>query len=165
MSNKSNNSISSYLTFCIGEETFAANTNSVLNILEMQKITKVPMAPEHMLGIINLRGMVLPIIDGRVKLGLPPKESTMYTSIIVIKVEINRETVHLGIVVDSVQAVVDIDSTELLPPPSIGNKYKNEFITAISNISEQFILIMDLDALLVNETELRVHELTMVDEH
>ncbi len=84
MNAKTISNIKSYLTFKIGEEEYGAHVSKVLNILELQKITKVPKAPDYMKGVINLRGMVLPVIDTRVKLHMSPTEYTDNTCIVVI---------------------------------------------------------------------------------
>ncbi len=145
----------SYLSFRLGEEIFAANVSKVLNILEMTKITKVPKAPAHMKGVINLRGSVLPVIDTRVKLGLSPTDVTVNTCILVLEVDVEGETLQVGALVDAVSEVLEIESKELLPPPSIGNKYKSDFINGVYKLNdENFIMIVDMNKLFTsNETQ------------
>lgn len=139
-----NKNVISYLTFTIGEEEFAAHVNVVLNILEVQEITKVPKAPEYLKGVINLRGMVLPVIDTRVKLGMTPTQFSDKTCIVVMDLDIKDEIIHVGALVDSVEAVHDIHEESIAPPPSIGNSYKTEFISGITQINDRFIMILDL---------------------
>lgn len=145
----------SYLSFRLGDEIFAANVSKVLNILEMTKITKVPKAPAHMKGVINLRGTVLPVIDTRVKLGLTPTDVTVNTCILVLEVDVEGEILQVGALVDAVSEVLEIESEEILPPPSIGNRFKSDFITGVYKLNdENFIMIFDLDKLFsVNETQ------------
>lgn len=145
----------SYLSFRLGEEIFAADVSKVLNILEMTKITKVPKAPAHMKGVINLRGTVLPVIDTRVKLGLSPTDVTDNTCILVLEVDVEGETLQVGALVDGVSEVLEIKSEELLPPPSIGNRFKSDFINGVYKLNdENFIMIVDMDKLFsVNETQ------------
>ncbi len=138
--------INSYLSFKLGEEEFAAHVGKVLNILEMTKITEVPRAPEYMKGVINLRGTVLPVIDTRIKFGMPPTEYTTNTCIIVLDIEMDSESIHVGALVDAVQAVLEIDKGAIMPPPSIGSKYKSDFIEGVANIDEKFIMILNMDA-------------------
>jgi len=135
----------SYLTFMVGGENFAVNVNKVLNILEISKITKVPQAPDYMLGVINLRGMVLPVIDGRIKFGMPISEITQNSFIIVMEVIIDGKIVQLGTLVDSVKEVIQVDSQKILPAPNIGSQFKTDFITGVINISEEFIMILEVD--------------------
>ena len=96
MNDETSTTLNSFLSFKLGEETFAANVSKVLNILEMTKITKVPQAPAYMKGVINLRGTVLPVIDTRVKFGLSPTDFTPSTCILVLDIQIENESLHVG---------------------------------------------------------------------
>lgn len=139
-------SLSSYLSFKLGDEVFAANVSKVLNILEMTNITKVPKAPPYMKGVINLRGTVLPLIDTRIKFGLSPTEFTPNTCILVLDIKIENEGIQIGSLVDSVQEVMEIEPHQILPPPNIGSKFHSEFITGMYKVREdQFIMILDVD--------------------
>lgn len=135
----------SYLSFKLGEEEFAAHVGKVLNILEMVKITEVPMAPTYMKGVINLRGAVLPVIDTRVKFGMTPTVYTPNTCIVVLDIDMDGDSVHVGALVDSVQAVLEIPSEGILPPPSIGSRYKSEFIEGVANIDDRFVMLLNMD--------------------
>jgi purine-binding chemotaxis protein CheW len=137
--------INSYLTFKLGEEIFGANVSKVLNILEMTKITKVPKAPNYMKGVINLRGAVLPLIDTRIKFDMPETEYTTNTCILVLDIDLNGDTVHVGALVDSVQEVIEIDDDQIQPPPSIGSKYRSEFIEGMAKINDEFIMLLNMD--------------------
>ncbi len=143
--------INSYLSFKLGEEEFAAHVGKVLNILELTKITEVPKAPTYMKGVINLRGTVLPVIDTRIKFGMTPTEYTTNTCIIVLDTAVDGETIQVGALVDAVQAVLEIEKGKIMPPPSIGSKYKSEFIEGVANIDEKFIMILDMDAVFSTE--------------
>jgi len=137
--------INSYLSFKLGDEEFAAHVKSVLNILEMTRITKVPKSPSYMKGVINLRGKVLPIIDSRVKFGLEEINHTDKTCIVVMEVSIEDQKTLIGSLVDEVVSVIEFDKSEILPPPSIGSKYKSEFIEGMVKVDEKFIMILDVD--------------------
>jgi purine-binding chemotaxis protein CheW len=145
MSDNKQHKINSYLTFKLGEETFAANVSKVLNILEMTKVTKVPKAPPYMKGVINLRGAVLPLVDTRSKFEMSPTEFTPNTCILVLDININGESVHVGALVDSVQEVIELDDSQIMPPPSIGTKYKSEFLEGVAKVGEEFVMILDMD--------------------
>lgn len=151
MENEAALSSNSYLSFKVGQELFAAHVSKVLNILEMTKITVVPRAPEYMLGVINLRGAVLPVIDSRIKFGMPVTEHTNDTCIIVTEVKIDNDTVRVGALVDSVQEVLEIEKEEILPPPSIGSQYQTDFIRGVMNVKEQFIMVLDMDKVFSTE--------------
>jgi len=137
--------VNSYLSFKLGNEVFASHVNKVLNILEMVKITEVPRSPLYMKGVINLRGTVLPVIDTRIKFGLSPTEFTKNTCIIVLNVEIDSEIVQVGALVDSVLEVLEVDDRQIVPPPSLGNKYKSEFIEGMMNLDNEFIMLLNMD--------------------
>jgi purine-binding chemotaxis protein CheW len=143
--------INSYLTFKLGDEVFAANVGKVLNILEMTKVTKVPKAPSYMKGVINLRGSVLPLIDTRMKFEMEETIYTTNTCILVLDINMSGETVHVGALVDSVQEVLEFDDRQIQPAPSIGTKYKSEFIEGMVKVAENFIMILNMD--LVFSTE------------
>jgi purine-binding chemotaxis protein CheW len=147
---KENNStiIDSYLSFKLGDDLFAANAGKVLNILEMCKITEIPKAPDYMKGIINLRGKVLPVIDLRLKLGMSQTAITANTCIIVFDILIDGESVLVGAMIDAVQAVLEFDKSEINPPPSIGSKYRSDFIIGVTKINDSFIMILDMDTIL-----------------
>jgi purine-binding chemotaxis protein CheW len=153
-----NQKINSFLSFKLGEEEFAAHVGKVLNILEMMSITAVPKAPDYMKGVINLRGTVLPVVDTRIKFGMEPTVNTPNTCIIVLEVKIDEETIHLGALVDSVQAVIELDNNQILPPPTIGSKYKSEFIEGVVSIDNRFIMILNMDAIFSFEDITRIKE-------
>lgn len=135
----------SYLSFRIGGELFAAHVSRVLSIMKMGKITKVPLAPDYMLGVINLRGMVLPVIDARIKFGMQVDDNQEGASIIVNEVVINNEEVKVGTVVDKVEEVMEVNPEDIGPPPGIGNHYQADFITGVIKQNESFIMVLDMD--------------------
>jgi purine-binding chemotaxis protein CheW len=137
--------INSFLSFRLGDELFAANVGKVLEILEIPRITKVPRSPEFMRGVVNLRGNVLPVIDTRIKFGLPTVVDTINSCILVLNISIEGRDVVLGAVVDAVQEVMEIDENSIQSVPSVGAKYKTEFIKGMIKVQEHFIMILNLD--------------------
>lgn len=137
--------VETYLSFKLSEEVFAINVSKVINIMEVSKITRVPKAPEYMRGVINLRGTVLPVIDMSIKFGLPEKEKTVDTSIIVLNIDLNGEAILVGILVDAVREVLELRNKEISPSPSIGTKYNISFIEGMWQIEDKFIMILDID--------------------
>ncbi len=152
--------INSYLSFNLGDEEFAVNVSKVLNILEMLKITEVPKSPEYMKGVINLRGTVLPVIDTRIKFGMTPTEYTNNTCIVVMEIEMDNDIVKVGALVDSVQAVMELEDSEIQPPPSIGSKYKSEFIYGMVKVDEKFIMLLDMEKVFSADDVIMVKEKT-----
>jgi len=150
--------INSYLTFKLGEEEFALHVNKVLNILEMTKITQVPKAPEYMKGVINLRGMVLPVVDTRIKFNMTETVYTDKTCIVVLELLFDNEKVYVGALVDQVVAVLEIGDNQIQPPPSIGDKYKSQFILGMVNTDDKFIMILDMEKLFTGEEIIELKE-------
>jgi purine-binding chemotaxis protein CheW len=163
MTEEKKSKINSYLTFKLGDEYFAASVSKVLNILEMTKVTKVPKAPTYMKGVINLRGSVLPLVDTRIKFDMSETEFTTNTCILVLDINLSGESVHVGALVDSVQEVLEIDDINIQPPPSIGTRYKSEFIDGVVKVDEDFVMILNMD-LIFSTDELSVLKETFKEE-
>jgi len=145
MENKSTTEINSYLVFKIGDEEFAASASKVQRILELQPITSIPKAQVYMKGVINLMGKVLPVIDARLKMGLPEKEPDNNTCIIVLEIRKNDKIVETGIIVDSVQSVIEIQKEEISSPPSLGVEVNTDFIRGMVEKENKFVMLLDVD--------------------
>lgn len=158
MNGETKTSLNSYLSFKLGDELFAANVGNVINILEMTEITEVPRSPVYMKGVINLRGTVLPVVDARLKFGITASEQTVNTCILVLNVDIEGESVDVGALVDSVQEVLEIEPEEIQPPPSIGNKYKSEFIQGMLKVGEKFIILLNMDKVFSTDDLITIKE-------
>lgn len=153
--NKEIDNVSTFLTFKLANELFAVNVAKVLTILELKPMTKVPNSPDYMRGVINLRGNVLPVIDMRIKFGMEPTEFTQNTCINVLNVTIDDENVQLGILVDAVDKVLEIKDSEIEESPTIGTKYKTEFIQGMYRLDDGFIMLLNID-LIFNTSELLI---------
>ncbi len=140
-----NPSTESYLTFKLQEELFAINVSKVLEILEIQPITKVPKSPAFMRGVINLRGNILPVIDTRNKFAMPPADFTIDTCIIVLNIANGAESLLVGAIVDSVQKVLDIKDENIQLSPSMGAMYREDFISGIGKVEDEFVMILNID--------------------
>ena len=138
---------SRYVTFRLGNETYAINVMQVQEVLRMTEIAPVPGAPGHVLGIINLRGNVVTVIDARMRLGLTSKEDDDSTRIIVI--EVNKQVI--GILVDSVAEVVELAATEIEPAPNVGNDESSKYIQGIASRDGELVIVVDLNRLLSDE--------------
>jgi len=134
-----------YLTFTLGEELFALEISKVREVLDYTKITKVPRTPEFMLGVINLRGSVVPVIDMRLKFGLEKTERTVNTCIVIVEVILEGETTVLGALVDSVQEVFELEANQIEPPPRLGTRLRNDFIKGMGKRDDKFIIILNID--------------------
>jgi len=134
-----------YLTFRLGEELFALDIVKVREVLDFTNATKVPQTPDYMRGVINLRGGVVPVVDLRIKFGMPVAETTVNTCVIIVEVDIGADRVIMGAIADAVQEVLDLEPDEIEPPPKIGAQLNTEFIRGIGKHSDRFIIILDID--------------------
>lgn len=151
-----------YLTFKLMDEVFAVDVEKVREILEFTSITKVPQTPEYMRGVINLRGSVVPVMDMRLKFGLPESEKTVNTCIIVVEVSHEDEIMIIGALADSVQEVFELEPEQIEPPPHIGAKISPNIILGMGKSDGQFIMILDIDKIF-NCDELNLTEEMIMD--
>lgn len=140
-----------YLTFKLSEEVFAVEVAKVREILELTSITKVPQTPDFMRGVINLRGSVVPVMDMRLKFGMPATEQTVNTCIIVVEVDQEGETIIVGALADSVQEVFELEPDQIEPAPRIGAKLNTDFLLGMGKHDSQFIMILDIDRTFTSE--------------
>jgi purine-binding chemotaxis protein CheW len=152
-----------YLTFKLGDEMFAIYVSQVREVLDLSPITKVPQAPDFMKGMINVRGKVVPVVDLRMKFGLPPAEYTLNTRVVVVEISIDGEEVVLSALADSVHDVKEVDPDQIEPPPKMGIRWRSEFIKGIGKLDDQFIIILDIDRVF-SVDELEVMKETNLEE-
>jgi purine-binding chemotaxis protein CheW len=145
MAENENVEINQYLTFRLEDEVFGLAIGKVREVLDFTNVTRVPQTPNYMRGVINLRGSVVPVMDMRLKFGLPKTEKTVNTCIIIAEIAMDGETTVLGALADSVQEVLDIEPDQIEPPPKIGTKLRTEFIKGMGKHNEQFIILLDID--------------------
>lgn len=134
-----------YLTFMLGEKIFATSIYSIKEIIEYGQITEIPRMPSFILGVINLRGVVVPVIDLGVRFGKPPTDVTRSTRIVIFEVANGDEVQALGIRVDAVNAVLEISAADIKPAPAFGADIRTDFISGMGKIDEQFIIILNID--------------------
>lgn len=146
-----------YITFKLGQESFALNVAQVREVLEIPQITRVPTAPPFMRGVVNVRGKAIPVIDLRLKFGLPPAPDTVNTRIIVIELELDGETTVVSGVADSVHEVVELEPSQIEPAPRIAMRWRTELIKGMGRHGDDFLIILDIEAVLTLE-ELAVIE-------
>jgi len=145
MENTNMESTGQFLSFVLDEEVYALDIRQVREVLDLTTITKVPRMPDFMRGVINLRGGVVPVVDLRLKFGLPATEKTVDTCIIIIEISLEGETTMIGALADSVQEVMDLDQDQIKAPPKIGTRLKTEFIRGMGKKNDRFIIILDID--------------------
>ncbi len=158
MSETYSTTLAQYLTFTLGEETYAFDVGNVREVLEVIPITKIPRMPLFVSGVINVRGSVVPVIDLRLKLGMQKADKTVNSCIIVIEVSIESVNTVLGVLVDSVQEVVEFDASKIEPPPKIGTGIRSDFLQGIGKRDERFVMIMNLSRVLSVEEAMMLQE-------
>ena len=136
-----------WVTFKLQEETYGINVMQVQEVLRYTDIAPVPGAPDYVMGIINLRGNVVTVIDTRARFGLPPSEVTDNSRIVIIESE--RQVI--GIMVDSVAEVVYLKQSEIDTAPNVGTDESAKFIQGVSNRDGELLILVDLNKLLTDE--------------
>jgi len=139
-----------YLTFALGNEEFGLEILQVREIIGLMQITSIPNMPVFMKGVINLRGKIIPVIDLRLKFHMKEVQYTSETCIIVMNVQ--EELV--GIIVDKVCEVVDIQMSNIEPPPHLGSSVHVDFITGIGKIGEKVKILLNIEKVLTEEMPL-----------
>ncbi len=134
-----------HLTFKLDEEVFALDISKVREVLEYTTVTKVPQTPEFMIGVINLRGHVVPVIDMRLKFGMSGADKTVNTCVIIVEIKLDGENIVLGAMADSVQEVFELESDQIEPPPKIGTRMNTDFIRGMGKRDGEFVIILDID--------------------
>jgi purine-binding chemotaxis protein CheW len=150
--------LSQYMTFKLGNELFAINVAQVREVLEVSTITRVPTAPGYMRGVVNVRGKSTPVVDLRLRFGLAPASDTVTTRIIVMELLLDGETTVLGGMADSVHEVIELDPSNINPPPSIAMRWRTDFIQGMGRRGEDFVIILDINAVFASD------ELALVDQ-
>jgi purine-binding chemotaxis protein CheW len=140
-----------YLTFALGNEEYGLEILKVREIIGMMEITGVPQTPDYVKGIINLRGRVIPVIDLRLKFGLPPAEYTERTCIIVVEVRGETGAIQMGIVVDSVSEVLNIIGDDIEPTPTFGTRLQTQYILGIAKVKGRVKILLDIGKVLTDE--------------
>jgi purine-binding chemotaxis protein CheW len=140
-----------YLTFMLGSEVFAAGILAVKEIIEYTNLTEVPMMPAHVRGVINLRGAVVPVVDLSVRFGRPANAVTKRTCIVIVEIGAGSERHDVGVVVDSVSAVVDIPIADMEPPPSFGARVRTDFIEGVGKVNGKFVILLNVNRVLTGD--------------
>ncbi len=140
-----------YLTFSLGEEQYGVEILKVKEIIGLMEITKVPRTPEFVRGVINLRGKVIPIIDLRNKFGMEEIEDTEQTCVIVVEISLEDAFIMMGIVVDSVSEVLDIDETLVEDAPAFGAAVSTNFIRGMAKTKEGVKILLNIEEVLTAE--------------
>jgi len=140
--------VQQYLTFMLSGETFAMGILAIKEIIEYSPVTEVPMMPASVRGVINLRGSVVPVVDLAVRFGRAAAPVTKRTCIVIIEVTARGERQDVGVVVDAVNAVLDIPASEIEPPPAFGTRIRTDFIQGMGRVNNRFVILLDVNHVL-----------------
>jgi len=134
---------SQYLTFVLGEETYAIGTLAIKEIIEHGQMTRVPMMPQSIRGVINVRGAAVPVIDLGVQFGTGATAIGRRTCVVIVEVEGEAGVHDVGILVDAVNEVMEIAAADIEPPPAFGAKIRTDFIAGMCKLKDKFVVILD----------------------
>ncbi|MGA1997447.1 MAG: chemotaxis protein CheW [Bryobacteraceae bacterium] len=137
-----------YLTFTLSNEEFGIRVLKVREIMGLQEITAVPQTPAHVKGVINLRGRVVPVIDLRLKFGLPAAEYSQRTCIIVTQIQGESGPLMMGIVVDGVSEVLNLSDQEIEDTPDFGEDIGNRYLLGMAKVKGKVKILLDIDKVL-----------------
>ncbi len=141
------------LTFVLGEETYGVDILRVQEIRGWSVVTKIPRSPPHVLGVLNLRGSIVPIVDLRMRFELARAEYTAVTVIIVLSVVAGANRRDFGVVVDGVSDVVDVSESDVQPPPELGARAATSYIRGLVPVAERMVVLLDIDRLIGGDIE------------
>jgi purine-binding chemotaxis protein CheW len=134
-----------YLTFLLGEEVFSMDIRTVREIIQVGPMTSVPLMPDFVRGVINLRGAVVPVIDLHARFGRRAAQLGKKTCIVIFEGERDGDKVELGLLVDAVSAVIEIPADQVEPPPRFGTGLRRDFISGMGKVDGRFVILLDPD--------------------
>jgi purine-binding chemotaxis protein CheW len=137
-----------YLTFMLGPETYGIEILCVQEIIGLLPVTRIPSVPEHIRGVINLRGKVIPVMSLTRRFQLPDHEDTALTCIIVIELRRDSGSITMGIVVDEVAEVIDIAANNIENPPDLGGSNNATYISGMGKVGEKVVILLDMSTVI-----------------
>ena len=141
-----------FLTFCLGKEEFAVRVLNVREIIGIQDITTVPQTPAFVKGVINLRGKVIPVVDLRLKFGLPEQAHSERTWIIVIQVDSDHgASLNTGVIVDEVSEVLNLTGAEIEPTPDFGDNVATPYLLGLAKVKDRVKILLDIGQVLKDQ--------------
>lgn len=139
------------LAFRLGAETYGVDILQVKEIRGWAPVTRIPQSPEHVLGVLNLRGAIVPIIDLRRRFELESAEFSPLTVIIVLSLRTDDGTRECGVVVDSVSDVVDIKPGAIKPAPALGSHARAQFIQGLANLDDRMLILLNVEEVVIRD--------------
>lgn len=151
--NLDGNQSNQYLTFTLRDEDFGIDIAKVREVLDVTTLTRIPRMPSFICGVINLRGNVVPVLDLGYRLGMAPVTAGKNTCVMIVETKIGGALVAMGAMADSVQMVLDIQAADIEPVPRMGTNIDTEFIAGMGRNNDKFLIILNIDKVLVQEGE------------
>jgi purine-binding chemotaxis protein CheW len=140
-----------YLTFTLADEEYGIGILKIKEIIGMMPITTVPQTPEFVKGVINLRGKVIPVMDLRLRFGMEPIDYNERTCIIVVEIDGAAGTIQIGLVVDTVSEVLNINSEDIEKAPTFGAKLNTDYILGMAKMEGGVKILLDIDQVISEE--------------
>ena len=142
------NKVGQYLTFSVASESYAICILDVQEIIEVGRMTRVPMTPAYIRGVINLRGSVVPVVDLSARLGKTVSQLSKRSCIVLVEVSVGEERQSLGMLVDEVKEILEISDGDLQPTPAFGTDIRTDFIQAMGRVEEVFMILLNVNEVL-----------------
>jgi purine-binding chemotaxis protein CheW len=149
--------ITQFLTFELNSDVYGIEILNIKEIIDHGNITRVPMMPDFIAGVINLRGSVVPVVDLALRFSEKPSERTKRSSIVILDTQSMGEKLEIGITVDVVNEVLDISVNDIEAAPSFGTKIRTDFISGMGKVEDQLLVLLDMENILC------IEELSVVD--
>ena len=140
-----------YLTFTLGNEEYAVGVLKVREIIKLMEITAVPQVPPYVKGVVNLRGRVIPIVDLRVRFGLPAVQYAERTCIVVVELGLQDSAALIGLIVDAVSDVLTIATDDLTDAAQVGGPKETGYVEALARVKGRVKILLNIDRLLLRE--------------
>jgi len=148
-----------YLTVTLMDELYGVSVDWIMQIIDIPNITMIPKTPPFVKGVINLRGQIIPVIDLRLKFGLPPQEYNERTSIVVIHLKLEHTELYVGIIIDTVHEVLDIEARDIEKAPTFGGGIETQFILGMAKVKQRVVTLLNIAKILTDEELSRIAEM------
>ena len=148
---------SQFLSFTLGSEEYGVDILRVQEIRSWEPVSRIPNVPHYEKGVVNLRGSIVPIIDLRERFDLGHSQYTPLTVVVVLQARIGEKSRVMGVVVDAVSDVIDVDKKSIQSSPNFGTKVSTEFINGLVSINQRMVMLLDVDKLLKLDEIGRAH--------
>lgn len=152
--------LTKYLLFTVSNEIYAIPIIAVREIIRFEKLTIVRDSQSYLKGVINLRGKIIPVIDMRIKFGMSEQEYGDRTVFIIVDINGEKETYNIGIAVDNVMEVVDVEDTGIEKAPEVGLKLKGNYLAGIAKINNDIVMILNMDKVINTDEIIQLENTT-----